>query len=126
MRYLMALLLLLGCTSDETLTGYAPHGVAFTLSRVNDQPANIAATLTLSANGAIRGQGPCNGYFSQITAPYPWFELDAIAATRRACPNLAAETQYFDLLKSMTLAEVAGGTILLSNDAGQSLEFKTP
>jgi heat shock protein HslJ len=40
-----------------------------------------------------------------------------------ACPDLAAESQYLTALGEMTLAEVSGPTLILSNDAGRSMVF---
>ncbi|MGB0799993.1 MAG: META domain-containing protein [Planktomarina sp.] len=126
MRGLICLALLTGCASDETLTRYAPQGQLFILSEVNDNESPIQATLELGPNGALTGEGPCNRYNATIDVPYPWFHIDAISATRMACPDLDNEVRYFDLLSKMTLSEFARGTLILSNDAGQNLVFTQP
>lgn len=79
---------LVGCTPDETLTGYAPQGIEYRLTELDGAPFPAHATLSFGENGQISGQAPCNSYFSTVTAPYPWFGLDAIGATRRACSDL--------------------------------------
>jgi heat shock protein HslJ len=58
-----------------------------------------------------------------MAAPYPWFEAGDIAVTRRACPDLAAETAFFDALADMTLAEVAGDALILSTPDGREMVF---
>lgn len=126
MRHLIFLLALAGCSSDETLTAYAPQDTSFTLIAVNDQATELKATLILGPNGAFSGQAPCNRYFGKITVPYPWFAVADIGSTRMACPNLADEVAYFERLKSMTLSESSGDILILSNDAGDTLVFKTP
>jgi len=47
-----------------------------------------------------------------------------IGATKMACPDLAAENLFFAALAEMTLSEVLGDTLLLSNDKGREMVFK--
>ena len=110
---------------DETLSAYAPQDTPFTLILVDDKETQISASLILGKNGEVSGRAPCNGYFGKTTVPYPWFQVETIGATKMACPNLSDETDYFNRLKSMTLSEVSGDTLILSNDEGQNLVFKT-
>lgn len=121
-QFLPALLLLAACQGDETLTGYGGAGT-WHLQAINDQPFTAAATLTLATDGTARGQAPCNSYSARQTAPYPWFALSPIASTKRACAALPQEHIYFETLRSMSLAEVAGPTLILSNDQGQLMQF---
>lgn len=125
MRYLIILLVLAGCRQDETLTAYAPQDTPFSLIQVNEKMTHLSATLTFGADGAFSGQAPCNRYFGQITVPYPWFGIGGIGATRKACPKLADEAEYFNHLGTMSLAEISGSILILSNDAGENLVFKT-
>ena len=46
------------------------------------------------------------------------------AAPRRACPALDEEGQYLAALAAMTISEVSGDTLILSNEADQRLVFK--
>lgn len=120
-------LLLLGlnaCQPDETLARYAGEGSTWRLSEIGGAPARARATLTFTEPGALAGEAPCNAYRAAITAPYPWFELGPLAVTRRACPDLAAETAYLNALAKMTLAEVSGDTLILSNDDGDQIIFR--
>lgn len=115
---LFFLLGLAGCLRDETVTGYA----AGVWQLQHSQTAQI--TLDLTAHGQISGRGPCNSYSATQTAPYPWFEPGPIASTRVACPDLAIEQAFLAALSLMQLAEVAGPVLLLSNDSGETLEFR--
>ncbi|MGR3291722.1 MAG: META domain-containing protein, partial [Paracoccaceae bacterium] len=74
--------------------------------------------------GRIAGKGPCNSYSASQNAPYPWLELGLIAATRAACPDLAAEREFFQALGGMTQIEVLGDLLILRNDAGDEMIFR--
>jgi heat shock protein HslJ len=43
-----------------------------------------------------------------------------------ACPDLAAEAQFFDALSTMTLVEVLGRTLILTDDNGREMLFQAP
>jgi heat shock protein HslJ len=115
---LFFLLTLAGCLRDESVTGYA----AGIWELETDEAVRI--TLDLTARGRISGHGPCNSYSAPQTAPYPWFEPGPLASTRAICPDLAAEQRFLAALSGMTLAEVSGPVLILSNDTGDRLEFR--
>jgi len=123
---LILALALSACMKDETISGYAPAGAVFALQSIDGDAFPASATLTFPEKGRIAGQAPCNSYSGAQSVPYPWFEVQAIAATRRACPDLQAEQTYFATLSKMTLAEVSGSTLILSNDAGLKMVFMVP
>ncbi|PKP82592.1 MAG: META domain-containing protein [Alphaproteobacteria bacterium HGW-Alphaproteobacteria-2] len=119
--------LLLGlsfCAPDETVSGYAGAGSVWRLEEMAGLPAPARVTLGFPAEGRIEGQGPCNAYRGRQTVPYPWFQATDIAATKRACPDLAAEAGYLSLLGEMTLAEVMGDVLILSDETGRTLVFR--
>ncbi|MEO9862468.1 MAG: META domain-containing protein [Yoonia sp.] len=125
MHRLFALALLLtACGPDETISGYAAEGAIYRLDSIDDTDFAATATITFGADGTVGGNGPCNTYSTTQTAPYPWFALDPIASTRRACPDLDAETTFFTALAEMTLSEVGGDVLILSNDAGREMVFQ--
>jgi len=109
---------------DETISGYADPVVSYRLEAINDAPFDARATISFPAEGRIEGNGPCNTYSTTQSAPYPWFETGPIAATKRACPDLALESEFFAALPRMTLIEVAGEVLLLTNDAGEVMAFR--
>ncbi len=123
MRYLALLLLplCLAACQDETVSGYA--GAVWTLTEMEGAEAPAGVTLDLTEQGRISGQAPCNLYSATQSVPYPWIEIGPIVATERACPELAAEDRYLTLLPQMTLAEVQGDVLILSNTDGQMLVF---
>lgn len=122
----VTLLLLMGCGPDETISGYADPEATYILQEVNGAPFPATASIQFPQEGQITGQGPCNTYSATQSAPYPWFDIGPILATRRACPALADEARFFETLSNMTLAEALGTTLILSNDAGTQMVFQSP
>lgn len=122
MRWLILLMLLAACRGDETVTGYGGAG-SWRLVSVDGAPFAAQATLVMEASGAISGAAPCNRFSAMQTAPYPWFELGPLRVTRRACPQLAEEALFLDGLSAMTVSEVAGDTLILSDSEGREMVF---
>ena len=126
MRYftLAVLVLLAACNEDETVSGYVGDSTIFALQSINEQPFQASATIDLSETGKVSGEGPCNSYSAEQSTPYPWFNLGPIAATERACEDLSAEVTFFQALQSMTIAEVNGPILILTNDAKDEMVFE--
>ena len=124
MRLWPAFLALAAC-GDETVTAYSTESV-FALVSVNGAPFQTSASIDIGVAGEITGSAPCNSYRAKQTAPYPWFEIGPIAATKRACPDLEAEAIYFETLGRMTIVEVSGSTLILTNDANEEMLFQAP
>jgi len=121
MKYLIALAFVMttACQTDESITAFAGNVTAFTLQSIDGVTFAARATIDVSEAGKITGHGPCNRYFANQTAPYPWFSTGPIGSTRMTCPDLVAEAQFFDALSTMTLVEVLGGTLILTDDNGR-------
>ena len=96
---LILLVLLAACRDDESVRAYGGADKEWRLIELNDQPFEAKVTLTFPEAGRIAGNAPCNSYNGSMTVPYPWFEAGAIAATKRACPDLAAESSFFTALE---------------------------
>ncbi|QFT57818.1 META domain protein [Sulfitobacter sp. THAF37] len=118
------LLVLTGCDGDETVRGHGGGDTEWRLVELRGVAFTATATMTFPEKGRITGEGPCNRYSATNTAPYPRFDAGPVAATRRACPELAAETAFFNALASATLSEVGTDTLILSDDDGALLTFK--
>jgi heat shock protein HslJ len=114
---------LAACERDETVRAYGGAEKTWRLIDLNDAPVTASATLTFTDDGKITGTAPCNGYSATMTVPYPWFEAGPILSTRRACPDLAAETAFFDGLRAAAQVEVLGDTMIVSNTEGLSMVF---
>lgn len=124
MPLLFAVLAMSGCRKDETLSGYGAADKTWILAELDGKPFVARATLSFPKEGSFAGEAPCNRYFGNQTAPYPWFKTGPIGATRMACPEIAAEQAYLGALAEMTLSEVREGVLLLSNDVGREMLFR--
>lgn len=124
LRLLLPLALLIPACKDETVSGYATPGAVYVLAELDGAAFPARATLTFPEAGRVTGEGPCNSYAARQTLPLPWFGLEAMSVTERACPELAADGAFFATLQSMTLAEVSGPVLILANDAGREMVFR--
>ncbi len=121
---LLPMLALFQCNSDETVAAYGASDRTWVLQEIDGQPFESSALLQFPEDGRIAGNGPCNSYSGTLNAPYPWFEIQDLTATRAACSGLEAEGIYFAALLAMTQSEVSGGVLILRNDAGHEMVFK--
>lgn len=112
------------CLADETISGYADTAATYRLQSMNGLPVAARATISFPEEGVVAGQAPCNSFSASQTAPYPWFQLGPMRVTRMACPNLDVEQAFFRNLAQMTLAEVGGAVLILSNEAGDEMVFQ--
>ena len=122
---LTAALPLAACYGDETLRAYGAADQVWRVTELSGEPYPADATLTFPKEGHIEGSAPCNRYSATMSVPYPWFKAGPIAATKRACPDVQAETEYFQALRAARLSEVLGDTLILSADDGVLLVFKS-
>ncbi|MFN3210765.1 MAG: META domain-containing protein [Roseovarius sp.] len=128
MRALLTLPLALSlslCSADETISGHGAAGKTWHLQDIDGAPFAAKATITFPEEGKITGEAPCNRYFATQLKPYPWFRAAEIGTTRRACPQLDEETAFLAALADMTLAEVAGETLILSTEDGREMTFRS-
>jgi len=110
--------------TDETVSGYALRGESYVLQSVGNTSANSRLVIILPGEGRIEGEGPCNRFSARQTAPYPWFAVEGLVSTKRACPALAEETAYLEALAAMTLAEASGPLLILTDDTGREMVFR--
>lgn len=111
-----------GC-GDESLSGYGGADHIWVLQQLDGEVFDASATLVLAKGGDVSGQAPCNSYRGRQSAPYPWFQIDTLAATRSVCPALMAEVTYLQALQEMREAEVAGEVLILRNSEGREMVF---
>lgn len=103
---LAALLALAACVPPQD--GAAFDG-SYRLLSIDGKPIPGTANLTI-AGAALRGQGPCNSYWTTNAAVWPQVALAPIASTRRACFAEGGEAGFFAALSQVTRAEpVKGG-----------------
>ncbi len=112
------------CDKDETVAAYGAADQTWALQEIDGQPFEASALLRFPEEGRIEGNAPCNTYSGKLNAPYPWFEIADLAATRAACAGLEAEGFYFAALMAMTQSEVSGDVLILRNEDGHEMVFK--
>lgn len=122
--FLLIAMSILGYCKDETVSGHGGAGATWVLHSIDGTPFAARASLQFPEEGGLAGEAPCNRYSGTQTLPYPWFRAEALITTKRACPDLEAEIHYLRALADMTLVEVTGDTLLLTNDAGREMVFR--
>lgn len=117
------------CTQATSDTAAPPAYLApqWMLVALDGEPFPARATIDFSEAGRVTGEAPCNRWFGGQEGRLPELKITAIGATRMACPDLAAEQAFFDVLQQMNRAEVTGPvTLLLTGEKGRSMEFVRP
>lgn len=120
----LALALGLPACADETVSGYVDRNAVYRLTEIDGQAFDASASISFPERGTAQGQAPCNAWSARQSAPYPWLQFGPVAATQMACKDLGAEATFFEALATMTLAEVQGPVLILSNDDGQEMVFR--
>ncbi|WP_157966298.1 META domain-containing protein [Oceanibium sediminis] len=121
---LAAVSILAACAPlPDTVGEAAPAGTVYRLAAFNDAPVTFGATVRLLNDGKVSGAGPCNTYTAVQKAPLPWLEITDLASTRRTCDQQRSEDAFFIALQAMDFAEIGGDSLLMTNNAGQSLFF---
>lgn len=90
------------------------------LVELDGAPAGFPITLTLGADRA-EGVAPCNAYFGAWRREGAGLSIGPLAATRRACPELALEQTYLGLLTDTAQAEVGAAALTLRDAEGRTL-----
>ncbi|NOC85731.1 META domain-containing protein [Ruegeria sp. HKCCD6428] len=119
----LPLLALFQCNKDETVAAYGAADQTWVLREIDGQPYEASVLLRFPEEGRIAGNAPCNSYDGTLNAPYPWFEVQNLNATRAACAGLEAEGFYFAALMAMTQSEVSGNALILRNEDGHEMVF---
>lgn len=125
MWLLIGVIVLTGCHRDESARAYGAADRVWSVVELDSRPFDQTATLTFPEPGRISGTAPCNSYSASMTAPYPWFQADAIVVTKLSCPDIGAETAYLTALAEMTQSEVSGDVLILSNAQKREIVFRT-
>jgi len=127
MRFALALaaLALLAACGDETLSTRADRDATFVLTAIDGAPFPARATIRFPAQDRIAGEGPCNSYTAEQSAPYPWFEPGPLTTTRRACAgpdDTHAEAALFRALSLMRQADLTGDMLRLSDTGRRTIK----
>jgi len=109
---------------DETLAAYAERDVAYRLEPAEDAPAVGTLTLRFPKVRSVEVRTHCASYHAALTVPYPWFRTARWQVADRHCDPGSQDLLFRDALRRMTLAEILGDTLILSNDIGEALIFR--
>ena len=118
---LLAALLLAACVSPA-MSEAEIEGVDWHLVGLEGQAVGWTASLRFDG-ASVTGKAPCNGFGGVNAAKLPGISLGPLRATRMACPDLAAETAFFDALQAMQRAELDQGHLYLIGAEGRIMEF---
>lgn len=103
----------------------AENGRDWVLDTVDGQPPGWRATLSLAEPGRIAGQAPCNRYSGPLERSETQFKVGALVATRMACPDLAGETAFLEMLSRIETVVETKDLLILSG-AGHDMRFVPP
>ncbi|MGR3320896.1 MAG: META domain-containing protein [Pseudooceanicola sp.] len=117
----LALVALAGCFDDSN---FPSDDVIWVLTEMNGQPVTFDATLKVSQDGTLSGLAPCNRFNGNWFLSDSGLTIGPLATTRRACPEMEAETAYLTALQAATEVSPAGEQLDLSG-GGQTLVFRT-
>lgn len=116
---------LTACDPSETVTKYGGMDYTWKLTEVDGTPIDYNALLSFGPHGSVNGEGPCNGYSGGQIKPYPWVDIQIDFVEELYCSGIDDEEAYFAALSEMTLVEVSGPNMVLSNDeTGRQMVFK--
>lgn len=116
-------LALAACAGDETISAFVDKNATYRLVEIDGEPFDAPATVSFPKKGVISGQAPCNSFSGDLAAPYPWFELGIMRATRSVCGQIDAEKAFFKALAAMTLIEASGDFLILRDDNEREMVF---
>ncbi|MEM8631533.1 MAG: hypothetical protein AAGF74_09865 [Pseudomonadota bacterium] len=101
------------CWQDETISGYADRAASYVLV----EPKGHSLTLRFPRKGRVSGDAGCGEFTARQGAPYPWVEFDRIEGGAGCAP-------FPEALTTMSLAEVSGGTLILTGEGGSEWVFQ--
>ena len=119
--FFCAALSLTACVSPA-LSGDEIAGVDWHLVGLEGQEIGWTASLRFEGD-KVAGKAPCNRWFGTNAAALPTVAIVGIGATKMACPDLAAESAYFEALQAMQRAELDQDHLFLIGPEGRIMEF---
>ncbi|MXU63952.1 META domain-containing protein [Oceanomicrobium pacificus] len=108
----------------EGLGGQTDPETRWRLAAIDDRAVNDPVLVTFGPGRAISAAGPCLKLTAEQSLPLPWFRADDIRSAATGCTLGADAARFAARLPHMRLAERAGDTILLTDDAGGSIELR--
>lgn len=119
-----AMLGMVACDPSETVTKYGGMDYDWQLSEVDGAPVDYSAAVAFGPHGSVNGMGPCNGFSGSQNKPYPWIAIQIHFVEELYCSGIDNEEAFLASLMEMTVVEVSGDSLVMSNDAGREMAFK--
>lgn len=123
MKILLPLLVCLPLTACKADDAVPAPGMVWELKKLDGALFSAAATISFPEPGVVAGKAPCNSYRGAQVGTMPAFATEGIAATRRACADLALESAFFQSLDRMRHIAITGKTLTLSDGQGGEMMF---
>ncbi|TPE48305.1 META domain-containing protein [Amaricoccus solimangrovi] len=101
-------------------------GTSWKLVELDGAPFTANAVATLTEDGRIAGQAPCNTFSAEYGGHWPAITFTPTARTRRACPDLAAENAFFAALGKVNHGEMLEDSMLLTGPDTRLRLVKVP
>jgi heat shock protein HslJ len=118
---------------DETsvpAAGAAPDGgnwllpgTTWRLAAIDGRRFPAPVTVSLTTDGRIEGQAPCNRFTADYTGRWPDLTFDAVTATELACDDLALERAFFGAMGRVNRGEHTDDGIRFRTPDGTYLDF---
>jgi heat shock protein HslJ len=98
-------------------------GTTWRLAAIDGRRFPAPVTVTLTTDGRIEGQAPCNRFTADYTGRWPDLTFDAVAATEMACDDLALEQAFFAAMSRVNRGEHTEDGIRFRAPDGTYLDF---
>lgn len=121
----IAALAVAACAPTETVTQYGGTAYDWKLTEIDGATVTYDAQIAFETNGTVHGEGPCNGFSGKQSKPYPWVEVQIDFVEELYCSGIDKEEAFLTALTEMTLIEVSGPNMVMSNEeTGRQMVFK--
>jgi heat shock protein HslJ len=98
-------------------------GTTWRLAAIDGRRFPAPVTVTLTRDGRIEGQAPCNRFTADYTGRWPDLTFDAVTATELACDDLALERAFFAAMDRVNRGEHTANGIRFRSPDGTYLDF---
>lgn len=125
-RLMLAALLAAGCAREPLAVVQSPlpaktlSGQTWVLDSLGGEAIVNPVTATF-ADGQLTGVAPCNSFVGAYEGTGQPLRIGPLAATRRACPDLALEDRFLTALGQTAEASFTAAQMELRDAAGQPL-----
>lgn len=102
--------------------GWILPGTSWKLTELDGKPFAARAVATLTEDGRIVGDGPCNAFTAAYSGHWPDLRFHPVANSRLSCPDIAAETAFFAALVKVEHGAHDGDALVFTGP-GASLRF---